>query len=112
MTRTTRFRSALLAAAAALVLTAPLALAGSGGGVFKLGTTNTVKRSSTLRGTASGPLLKLINGGTGAGLLIHVRAGVPPLKVNSAAKVAHLNADLLDGKNASAFLPEIGRAHV
>ena len=29
----------------------------------------------------------------------------PPMRVNSKAKVANLNADLVDGKSASDFLP-------
>ena len=35
---------------------------------------------------------------------IDTNSGVPPLVVNSGAKVANLNVDRLDGKDSSAFL--------
>jgi hypothetical protein len=41
------------------------------------------------------------NNGGGPGLKAIVNAGAPPLAVNSTAKVANLNADLLDGLDAS-----------
>ena len=178
ITRTiSKLRAALLGAlAAALVLTTTTALAGSGvGGVFNLGTANTVDAQTTLSGNpGANPLLRLTGAGTaatiradaGSGIAIngistsgtgqsgqstsghglsgfHVGATgstsgvygqtnstdpgsagvtgrnlsggpglqsivtgntVPPLKVNSSAKVANLNADLLDGFD-SAGLP-------
>jgi hypothetical protein len=44
----------------------------------------------------------------GPGLSALVNAGKPPLTVNSSARVANLNADQLDGKSSSAFLPSSG----
>ena len=45
------------------------------------------------------------NTGTGPALNLLVKsAAAPPLEVNSSAKVANLNADLLDGNDSSAFL--------
>jgi len=45
------------------------------------------------------------NLGTGPALELHAQPGVPPISVDSSAKVANLNADLLDGKDATDFLP-------
>ena len=36
---------------------------------------------------------------------LQVEAGKAPMKVNSATQVANLNADKLDGQDASAFMP-------
>jgi hypothetical protein len=44
----------------------------------------------------------------GPGLSALVSAGTPPLAVNSQARVANLNADQVDGKSSSAFLPSSG----
>jgi hypothetical protein len=46
---------------------------------------------------------QIVNSGTGPGLRIDTAAAAPPLVVSSSAKVAHLNADLLDGHHASDF---------
>jgi len=53
---------------------------------------------------------KLMKNGAGAALSLLVGENQPPLKVNSDAKVANLNADLLDGQDSSAFLPTDGTA--
>ncbi len=53
-------------------------------------------------------MLRVDNSSTGRGataLDLRVEAGKPPMKVNSAAKVANLNADKLDGRDSSTFLP-------
>lgn len=55
---------------------------------------------------AAGVLGKNTAGGPGLSALVN--AGTPPLAVNSQARVPNLNADLVDGKNASAFLPSSG----
>ena len=44
----------------------------------------------------------------GPGLSALVNPGKPPLAVNSQARVTNLNADQVDGKSASAFLPSTG----
>jgi hypothetical protein len=48
------------------------------------------------------------NTGGGPGLSAFVNPGKPPLAVNSNTRVANLNADQLDGKNSTAFLPSDG----
>jgi hypothetical protein len=92
-----------------VTLMSTAALAGTGvGGVFNLGTTNRANVATTLRGTTNGQQLRVSNSattGTGiAGIGIHTEAGKPPLVVDSNTKVANLNADLLDGQRASAFV--------
>jgi hypothetical protein len=86
---------------AMLVLMAGTALAGTGvGGVFNLGRTNTVNKTTALTGQASAKMLQVTNKGTGPALGLSVAPGKAPLTVNSAAKVANLNADTIDGKHA------------
>jgi hypothetical protein len=62
------------------------------GGNFILGRSNSAGSVSTLAST-SGPVLSL-----------RAPAGSAPLQVNRTVKVGNLNADLLDGKDASAFV--------
>jgi hypothetical protein len=100
------FKGVLLGATvSSLVLTAATALAGTGvGAVFNLGRTNKVNAQSTLTGAAGRRILQITNTGSGAGLGIRVRAGKAPIAVNaSAGKATNLNADKLDGHNASDF---------
>lgn len=137
--RMRRFRWPLLgAAAAALALGTTSALAGSGvGAIFNLGQTNSVNATSTLSGAVAGPQLKIantstastaealygssasasapgiygVNTGGGPGLQSYVKSNaVPPLKVNSTAQVANLNASLLGGHASSYYLPKTGTA--
>jgi hypothetical protein len=90
---------------------ASMALAGTGvGGVFNLGVKNTVNAVTELVSTSgagpNGPMLRVDNNGTGTaatGVEILTEAGKPPMKVNSATKVANLNADRLDGKDSTAL---------
>jgi hypothetical protein len=87
---------------------ASTALAGTGVGArFHLGQTNTVDAISKLVGGVAGPSLLIDNNSTNAtatALDLQVEAGKPPMKVNSATKVANLNSDKLDGKDSSAFV--------
>jgi len=62
------------------------------GGSFILGHANKAGQPSSLTNTGTGPALKLNTSHPGT---------TPPLAVNSKVKVAQLNADLVDGKNAS-----------
>ncbi|WP_028066140.1 hypothetical protein [Solirubrobacter soli] len=60
-------------------------------------------------GSGIGPVLKVVNGGAGAGrrgIDLTVPAGQPPIAVNAdAGKASNLNADKLDGKSEEDFLP-------
>ena len=104
------FKGVVLGAVvASVVLMAGTALAGGVGGVFSLGRTNAVSRTSSLVGTTSGRMLQVTNKGTGQALGLTVKAGTPPLRVNSSGEVANLNADELGGKHASDFVQGGGR---
>ena len=90
-----------------LMLTATAAFAGSGvGAVFNLGRYNGVNGTTKLGGSTAGKQLDITNTSNGkgaAGIGITVHSGKPPLVVNSATKVTHLNADQLDGLDSSKF---------
>src|SRR3712207_3396676 len=96
-----------LAVMLALVLgVATTALAAIPGDPFRLGQTNGIDTMSTLVGNVAGTMLRVDNNSTGAGataLDLRVEPGKAPMKVNSAARVALLNADKVDGKDATAF---------
>jgi hypothetical protein len=77
------------------------------GGNFILGKANSAGSTTSLSAPVAGKGLQVTNTSTGAGatgLGLSVASGHPPLTVNSATKVAKLNADLLDGASSSAFL--------
>ncbi|MGZ6751480.1 MAG: hypothetical protein ACXVD5_13325 [Nocardioides sp.] len=80
----------VLLAALVLVGGANVAAYAANGHPLLLGGSNTASRTTTLRST-----------GHGAALTLKPRAGKPPLAVTSSAKVAGLNADLVDGRHAS-----------
>ena len=96
-----------LALVLALVLgMATMALAAVPGDPFKLGKINSINRVSTLVGSVAGPLLKVDNNGGGAALRLEANTNRPPLTVNAdAGKAPNLNADKIDGMEASALLP-------
>lgn len=90
---------------------AATALAAVPGDPFKLGRFNAVDRMTGLVGNTVGPLLKLDNNGGGPAIALESNAGRPPITVSpDAGKVTNLDADSLDGRDASAFLPADGRA--
>lgn len=72
-------------------LVATIASAATGGPVL-LGKANSAGAPTAVQNTGNGAVLDL-----------KAKAGQPPLKVNSNKLVGKLNADLLDGKNSSAF---------
>jgi hypothetical protein len=86
---------------------ASTALAGTGVGArFDLGKTNTVNQISKLVGSVAGPSLQIDKNSAEAGataLDLQVEAGKAPMTVNSGVKVANLNADRLDDREASSF---------
>ena len=90
---------------------AATALAAVPGDPFKLGRLNVVDRLTTLTGSVAGPMLRVENNGGGPALALKSGAGGPPLTVGAdAGKATNLDADKLDGKDASAFLPADGKA--
>ena len=105
--RATTFLVGLAVVLALSVGLASTALAGTGVGArFDLGKTNTVNAVSKLVGSVAGPSLLIDNNSTNAAattLDLQVEPGKAPMKVNSSAKVANLNSDMLDGKSADAI---------
>jgi len=102
-----------LAVMLALVLgVATTALAVVPGDPFRLGQTNGIDAMSTLVGNVAGTMLRVDNNSTGAGataLDLRVEEGKPPMKVNSATRVALLNADKVDGKDSAQFFQGAGQ---
>jgi hypothetical protein len=102
--RATTFMVGLAVILALTVGLATTALAGTGVGArFDLGKTNTVNAISKLVGSVAGPSLQVDNNSANAAataLDLQVEADKAPMKVNSATKVANLNADKLDGMDA------------
>lgn len=82
------------------------ALAAVPGDPFKLGRTNIVGTITRLVGTTNDAMLEIDNDSrslNATALDLQVEPGKAPMRVNSPAKVAKLNADRLDGKDAAAF---------
>lgn len=120
-----------------LVLSASAALAGSGvGGIFNLGKSNAVNKTSSLTGAAKGATQLLVsNSATSTGsrglqvsghspvaaLLAQNSLGeaasfqsgssFPPFEVNSTKKVTNLNADQLDGIDSSGLIQGKGKVY-
>jgi hypothetical protein len=101
-----------LAVVLALVFGAATAALGAPITTFKLGQINTSNAISTLVGAVSGSNLKIENTGTGANataLELKVAQGNAPLAVNAdAGKATNLNADKVDGQEASSFATQAG----
>src|SRR3712207_6828126 len=77
---------------------------GANGAQFILGQTNTVNTITKLVGSVVGPSLQIDNNSTNAAaaaLDLQVEAGKAPMKVNSSALVANLNADQVEIGRAS-----------
>ena len=81
----------------AVVLGVATSAMGANGKPFLLGKRNVASAISTLVKKGPGPALNL-----------QVGAEQPPLAVNSAVKVANLNADRVDGEEASSFADGVG----
>jgi hypothetical protein len=97
----------------ALVFGVATTALGATGGNFILGKANVASAVSKLTAGISGSALQVVN--NGAGTALDLRVGSPttppadktvaPMKVDSQARVANLNADELDGKDFSSFAP-------
>jgi hypothetical protein len=107
------FGKGLMAGAAGVAIVLAVTAAANAIGVgtaFILGKTNKVNATSTLTGKTQGPMLNVLNSGHGTALSLHVSSGHPPFSVNSATKVANLNASLLGGIGPAGFVQ--GGGHV
>jgi hypothetical protein len=88
-----------LGAASALLIAGGTAYAANGAALL-LGRSNAATATTAL------------NNSRGTPLALSAPAGTPPLRVNTAAKVANLNADHLDGLDATAFASTGGRTGI
>lgn len=103
-------RSAFLGGlVAALIVSAVPAIADVGDALLA-GKFNAVDRKTAISGTAAGDsMLKIANtAAVGGGVTIQVESGNPPLVVNTAKRVKRLNADKVDGHDASEFVLDGG----
>lgn len=84
---------------------------GANGGSLILGKAANVATSVTglVGRVASGAALMVSNPSGGPALELRVNAGKAPMKVNSSGKVANLNADRLDGKDAGQLVENAGK---
>ena len=103
--RATVFLVGLAVILALLFGVASVAFAGNGD-AWRLGRINVATSITKLGGEAgvNGPMLRLINNDAGpddTALELQVQPGEAPMRVNSSAKVANLNADQVDGKGAA-----------
>jgi hypothetical protein len=108
--RTTSTVFGLALVLALLLGVATTALAGTGVGArFQLGKLNTVDAVTRLAGTVAGPSLQIDNNSAEASataLNLQVEPGKAPLTVDPAAgKATYLDADELDGRDASELEP-------
>ncbi len=79
---------------------------GANGQSFLLGRFNAATALTKLTGNVNGAAMQVVNSNADANdtaLNLSVQAGEAPMTVNSAKKVANLNADRLDDREASSF---------
>ena len=98
-----------LAVILALVVGLASAAFGANGDALRLGQGNVATKLTSLGGTlgVNGAMLKVANKNTGAddtALRLEVDPTEPPMSVNSTTRVPGLNADQLDGQDASQFM--------
>jgi hypothetical protein len=107
--RATVFLVGLAVILAFVIGLASAALAGTGvGAPFNLGKTNTVDAISRLKGSVDGASLLIDNTSSGSNataLSLHVEPGKAPMRVDSSTQVTNLNADQIDGRDSTTFLP-------
>jgi hypothetical protein len=106
------FGKGVTAGAAGVAVLLAITAAGNSvgaGAAFILGRANKINATSTLTGKTRRPMLNVINSGRGTALSLHVSSGHPPFSVNSATKIANLNASLLGGTGPAGFVHGGGR---
>ncbi len=92
----------------ALVFGAGSVALGANGGNFILGQNNVASALTKLTGNVDGAAMQVQSNNLGAddtALSLAVQPGEAPLRVDSDARVANLNADKIDGKDSTQFLP-------
>lgn len=101
--RTTATMMGLALMVAVVLGAATTALAAVPGDPFQLGQANPINALTRLTGDINSAMLRIDNNSSSASataLDLQVEPGRAPLKVDSATKVANLNADRIDGQNA------------
>jgi hypothetical protein len=99
----------------ALVLGLASMAFGANGQPFLLGRGNLATVVTRLTGNADGSAMQVTNNNAGANdtaLTLNVQPGEAPMRVNSDAAVANLNADELDGQDSGDLAKPRGYAHV
>ena len=99
-----------LAVILALVVGVASTAFGANGDAFRLGQGNVATKLTSLGGAlgVNGAMLKVANknGGTDdTALRLEVDPAEPPMSINSTTRVVGLNADQVDGQDASQFVP-------
>jgi hypothetical protein len=101
-----------LAVILALIFGAASMAFAANGQPFLLGrATNFATALTKLTGNVNGSAMQVVNSNSGAddtALALSVQAGEAPMRVNSATKVANLNADRVDDREASSFANGVG----
>ena len=103
-------RSALIGAVVAAVVLLTFPAAAAVGDALKLGQGNSADAVTSLSGSSTASLQITNTRSSSPALDLRVVSGSAPFKVNSTTKVLNLNADRLDGKHASYYLPATGVA--
>ncbi len=84
---------------------------GANGNPFLLGRLNNATTLTKLTGNTNGTAMHVVNSNAGAddtALALSVGVGESPMAVNSGVKVALLNADRIDNREASSFANGVG----
>jgi len=107
-----RFSPATVMSAAALLVALSGTTSAATNGTFILGQPNSAGATSGLSSAvATGPTLTVANSGGKPAAKFSVSGGVAPLAVSNGTKVANLNADRLDGIDATELLRGSGSTY-
>jgi hypothetical protein len=114
--RATVFLVGLAVILAVIFGVASMAFAANGD-PWRLGRTNVATAITSLGGKlgVNGPMVRITNNNNGTNdtaLSLNVQSGEAPMRVNSNTRVDSLNADLLDGQDASGFAQATTNAFV
>ena len=104
-----------LAVILAVVFGMASAAFGANGGNFILGQNNAATALTRLTGNVNGSAMQIVNNNADANdsaLSLSVQQGEAPMRVNSSKVVTNLNADKLDGQEASDLAEPRGYAHI
>ena len=104
-----RHRSIFVSALVLSFALAGTAFGAAAGTAFKLGVVNSISAMTQLVGSTPNAMLRVSNNGSGPALDLRVDSNRPALAINRTAKIANLNADLLDGKDRSFFQKRVAR---